>query len=269
LDKENIFKVIDSHMHLGVAPNVHYYKYSDERVIELERQWGCVLVVCSHCAAIFDSIHRQEKLILEASKKFGDFIYWNIVYDPNSPKESLGIIESLKGRIFFAGIKIHPVVHGTNINDEKYYPLWEYAASNDIVISSHTWSPFTDNPSQVYGNPLLFEDVLYDYPDLKVILGHSGGKRKFYQDVFKFAAGYENVYLDFSGDCIFPGAYESAVATVGDNKVLFGTDMPMMDIRFHYRSLLMAKISDRQRERIFHKNATELYKFKTGRQHWI
>ncbi len=252
-------------MHLGVAPNVHYYNYTEERVIELEKEFNVSLLICSHCIGIMGSVKKQIGYILEASKKYKDYIYWNLVYDPNRPADSISVIDQLKDKIFFAGVKIHPVVHETNINDEKYYPLWEYAANNDIVISSHTWSPFTDNPKQVYGNPLLFSDVLYDYPDLQIILGHAGGKKNFYKDVFEFAANFENVYLDFSGDCIYPKAYEMAIDIVGENRILFGTDMPMMDIRYHYTSVMLADISDKQREKIFYHNALDLYKFKIGR----
>lgn len=265
MDRKNKFKIIDSHMHLGVAPNLHYYNYSDARVIELEKEWNTVLLICSHCIGIFGPVKKQVDYILEANKKYEGYIYWNIVYDPNNPEDSIHIIEDLKKKVPFAGVKIHPVIHETNINDEKYYPLWEFAANNDIVISAHTWSPFTDNPKQSYANPLLFSDVLYDYPDLQIILGHAGGKKQFYSDVFDFAANFENVYLDFSGDCIYPKAYEMAIDRLGENRVLFGTDMPMMDIRYHYSSVMLADISDSQREKIFFDNALELYKFKIGR----
>lgn len=32
IERINKLKIIDSHMHLGIGPNVLYYKYSDERV---------------------------------------------------------------------------------------------------------------------------------------------------------------------------------------------------------------------------------------------
>jgi hypothetical protein len=256
-------------MHLGLVPDIHCYNYRDERVIELEKEFNAVLLVCSHYIGMFGSIKKQAELILEISKKHSDYIYWNIVYDPNKSEDSLKIIDDLKTKIFFAGVKIHPVVHGININDEKYYPLWEYAANNDIVISSHTCSPFTNDPRQLYGNPILFSDVLYEYPDLQIILSHSGGKKEFYEDVFEFAANHENIYLDLSGDCIYPKAYRIGIDLIGENRILFGTDMPIIDMRYHYMSVMLADISDKQRKKIFFDNAMDLYKFNKKDKTWI
>ena len=129
------------------------------------------------------------------------------------------------------------------------------------MISSHTWSPYTDNPKQFNGNPLLFESVLQKYPKLKIILGHSGGKINFYPEVINFVSNHENVYMDFSGDTIYPSVFKMVLDKAGKGRILFGTDMPMMDIRYHVASVLSADIEDSDREDIFYNTAAKLYNF--------
>lgn len=252
------FKLIDSHMHLGVAPNTLYYNYDDERVMELQKKFNVEISICSHCISFYD-LEEQIKEIKKAQIRFGKNIYWNLVYDPRFLEKSLGLIDKYKSEINFAGIKIHPVIHETRIDSKLYYPLWEYAAANNVVISSHTWSPYTDNPKQYNGNPLLFASVLKEFSGLKIILGHSGGKVSFYDDVIEFVKDHENVYMDFSGDCIYPPVYKKVINKAGRGRILFGTDMPMMDIRYHITSVLIADIDDSDREDIFFNSAAELY----------
>ncbi len=254
------FKLIDSHMHLGVAPNTLYYNYSDERVIELQAKFKVEISICSHCIGFYD-LDSQIKEIMKIQEKFGNKIYWNLIYCPECPEKSLDIIENNKSKINFAGIKIHPVIHETKIDSKLYYPLWDYASENNIVTSSHTWSPYTDNPKQFNGNPLLFENVLKEFPKLKIILGHSGGKVNFYDEVIEFVKNHENLFMDFSGDCIYPPVFRKVIKKVGKGRILFGTDMPMMDIRYHITSVLVADIDDLDREDIFYNTAARLYKF--------
>ena len=254
------FKLIDSHMHLGVAPNTLYYKYIDERVIELQKKFNVEISICSHCISFYD-LEGQIDAIKKAQIKFGRHIYWNLVYDPRCLEKSLELIDKNKSKINFAGVKIHPVIHETKIDSKLYKPLWEYATTNNIVISAHTWSPYTDNPKQFHGNPLLFETVLKEFPKLKIILGHSGGKVNFYDEVIEFVKNHENVYMDFSGDCIYPPVYKKVINKAGRGRILFGTDMPMMDIRYHITSVLSADIDDSDRQDIFYNTAAKLYNF--------
>ena len=259
-EKLKKFKIIDSHMHLGIMPNVLYYNYSDERVFELQKNFNVKVSICSHCISFYD-LSLQIPEIMKVDDKFGPFFYWNLVYNPKIASESLMIIEDNRAKINFAGIKIHPVLHETRIDSKLYEPLWEYASREDIVISSHTWSPYTDNPKQFNGNPLLFESVLQKYPKLKIILGHSGGKINFYPEVINFVSNHENVYMDFSGDTIYPPVFKMVLDKAGKGRILFGTDMPMMDIRYHVASVLSADIEDSDKEDIFYNTAAKLYNF--------
>jgi len=266
LAKKNIeeeikkFRLIDSHMHLGIASNTLYYKYNDERVMELQKKFNVKISICSHCISFYDQ-EGQIEAIKKAQIEFESRICWNLVYDPRCPEKSLELIDKSKSKINFAGIKIHPVIHETRIDSKLYYPLWEYASANNVVISSHTWSPYTDNPKQFNGNPLLFGTVLKEFPELRIVLGHSGGKVNFYNEVIEFVKKHENVYMDFSGDCIYPPVYKKVINRAGRGRILFGTDMPMMDIRYHITSVLCADIDDSDREDIFFNSAAKLYNF--------
>jgi len=258
------FKLIDAHMHLGIAANTLYYNYSDDRVVELEKRFNVKAALCSTIIGIFGDLDSQIEKILKDQKKFGDLIYWQLVYIAEQPEKSLEIIEKYKSKINFAGIKIHSVGSEVSFDDRKYVPLWEYAVENDIVVAAHTWSPYTENPKQIYGNPLVLEKVLKDFPKLKVLLVHSGGKADFYDEVIELVRNHETLYMDFSGDCFYPPVFKKVLDRAGRGRALFGTDMPMMDIRYHISNVIASDISDADKEDIFYNNAARLFKLNIG-----
>jgi len=254
------FKIIDSHMHFGVSANTLYYKYSDDRVMQIQKECNVETSICSHVTGIFGDLDSQIEEVIKNSKKFKSSIYWQLVYIAEQSQKSLDIIEKYKSRINFAGIKIFSPGSGIGLDNRAYYPLWEYAVANDIVVGAHTWSPYTENPSQIYANPLLFESVLRDFPALKVLLIHSGGKIDFYDEVIEFVRKHETVYMDFSGDCFYPPVFKKVIDRAGRGRSLFGTDMPMMDTRYHIANVISADISDSDKADIFYNNAAELFK---------
>ncbi len=256
------FKIIDSHMHLGVAPYTLYYDYNDDRVMELEKKFNVETAICSPVIGIFGDLDAQIENVLKAQQKFGESIYWQLVYIAEQSGKSLDIIEEYRKKINFAGIKIFSVGSETSLDDRKYYPLWEYAVNHDIVVGAHTWSPYTENPKQFYSNPLLLENVLKDFPALKVLLIHSGGKAGFYDEVIELVRRHDTLYMDFSGDCFYPPVFKKVLDRAGRGRSLFGTDMPMMDIRYHIANVIAADISDSDKEDIFYNNAAELFKLK-------
>jgi predicted TIM-barrel fold metal-dependent hydrolase len=256
----NKFKIIDSHMHLGEFYNVLAYRNKPKEIIELEKRFNVEKVICSPVMGIFGGPRFQIEDVMDASEKFGDYICWQLVYDGNQPELSLDIIEEFRPKINFVGVKVWSVGSGLYLDDRKYYPLWEYAIANDFAIAAHTWSPYTDNPKQIYGNPLRFDKVLKDFPGLKIILVHSGGKIDFYDVIIELARRNESLYLDFSGDCFYPPVFRKVIKKIGRGRALFGTDMPMMDIRYHITNVLAADISDSDKEDIFYNNAARLFR---------
>jgi predicted TIM-barrel fold metal-dependent hydrolase len=255
------FKLIDAHMHLGVAGNTLYYRSDDDRVIELQKRFNVEISVCSHIIGIFGDLDAQVEEVRKGQVKYGRSVYWQLVYDARNAARSLEVIERNRPTINFAGVKIFSPGSDLPLDSRLYYPLWEYAAANDIVVSAHTWSPYTENPKQYLANPLLLAGPLSDFPHLKIVLVHAGGKASFYDEVIEFIRKHEHVYMDFSGDCFHPPVFRKVNERAGKGKSLFGTDMPMMDIRYHVANVLMADLDDADRADVFYNNAARLFKF--------
>lgn len=123
---------------------------------------------------------------------------------------------------------------GIPLNTPDLYPYYEVAQKHGIPVFIHTGAS-GPNPQQVLSpafrigtaNPLLLEDVIIDFPDLKIVMMHMGWP--FFDEALYILGTYPHVYMETSvaiwllGDQLFNRLLREAVATAGSDKILFGT----------------------------------------------
>ena len=123
---------------------------------------------------------------------------------------------------------------GIPLNTPDLYPYYEVAQKHGIPVFIHTGAS-GPNPQQVLSpafrigtaNPLLLEDVIIDFPDLRIVMMHMGWP--FFDEALYILGTYPNVYMETSvaiwllGDQLFNRLLSEAVATAGSDKILFGT----------------------------------------------
>ncbi|MFH1823879.1 MAG: amidohydrolase family protein, partial [Candidatus Firestonebacteria bacterium] len=98
------------------------------------------------------------------------------------------------------------------------YPIIEKSIELNIPLHFHA-----SDPEHVKG-------ILHyarKYKDAKIIMSHMGGMRYLNQNVpVIIKARLKNLWVDVSGGCFFRTEYfERIVKELGDDKVLFGTDL--------------------------------------------
>ena len=117
----------------------------------------------------------------------------------------------------FKGLHLDPCRSGFMLNEHgAFYPLMDICRKLKVPVWCY-------GAAEVFSNPILFEQVARDYPDVPIIMGLFG----FMYDTTTaagVAARCPNIYLETSASmqASMPRAYESA----GVNRVLFGTGTP-------------------------------------------
>jgi len=93
------------------------------------------------------------------------------------------------------------------------------------------------------------------FPDVPIIAAHltAAGPRGV-QDILPF----HNLYIDTSGSQGFSGIVEYAVAALGADRVLFGSDIPGRDFAVQLGRIYGAGISSEDRQKILRLNAERL-----------
>jgi predicted TIM-barrel fold metal-dependent hydrolase len=173
---------------------------------------------------------------------------------PNYPEdEMLGQLEACVSRGACCAIKIHPATHDYAANGPAYAPMWAFAHENRLPVLVHTWG------GDPLCGPLLFDDIGRDYPEARIILGHSGASVMGIRESVEAARSRPNLYLDLTKSFMHQGLLEEMVAAVGAERVLFGTDVPFIDCRSQIGYVASARIPDSQKRLIFGHNAVALF----------
>lgn len=255
------YLIIDSHLHLGGLSYLYLPSNTEENIINLLKKFGVNKAICAHHGSLL-TINFGEEELFKALNRYEDFLYGYLVFNPNFKDISLESLKKNIGRINIAGIKLHPSWHQCYPYDKKYDRFWQFAAEKNIPVLTHSWDPDVSNKAQKYSNPFGFEVILKKFPELKLILAHAGGRNKMLYDVMDLMEQYPNICVDFAGDIFIPGLIEEYVRRVGSQRLLFGSDMPWVDIRFHLAHVLNLDICEEDKKNILGLNSLKIFNLK-------
>ncbi len=150
-----------------------------------------------------------------------------------------GMLKRLVREEGFKGIKLYPTYQHFYPNEIKMYPLYEAAQELGVPVLFHTGTSVFKNARLKYGNPVLYDDVAVDFPELTIVLAHSG-RMAWYDEAMMVTRLHKNLYLELSGLAVkrhlehFPEMERFA------HKFIFGTDWPQVEypaVFKHYQSL--------------------------------
>jgi predicted TIM-barrel fold metal-dependent hydrolase len=107
-------------------------------------------------------------------------------------------------------------------SDPRLDPIVERAVDLDIPILQHTWLKVTGNlPHE--STPDDMAALAARHPNATLIFGHTGGDWEY---GIMAVRSYPNVYADLAGGDPTAGLTELAVAELGPERVLYGSDAP-------------------------------------------
>lgn len=125
----------------------------------------------------------------------------------------------------FRGLKLYPTYQHFHLNDQRIYPLYQAAQELGIPVLIHTGSSIFQGARIKYGNPLDLDDVAQDFPDLVLVMAHSG-RGFWYDEAFFLSKLHPNLYMELSG--LPPAKLMTYFPELARNtdKVIFGSDWP-------------------------------------------
>src|ERR1041385_7060336 len=145
--------------------------------------------------------------------------------------------------------------------------LWQRAEiyreceARRIPVMFHTGTSVFPRARNVFADPMPIDDVAVDFPELRILLAHSG--RPLYGDTaFFLARRHRNVFLEISG--IPPKALPKYVPRLAEMsaKVVWGTDWPSPGVnspKKNVEDFLALGFSDDVNRRVLRENAEALF----------
>jgi predicted TIM-barrel fold metal-dependent hydrolase len=206
--------------------------------------------------------------MLEAAERNSDVLIPFVMVDPW--RDDAGVAEAK--RLIAAGargFKFHPPSQGFYANNERMYPLYEVIAAARLPALFHTGQTAVGQGAGAgggirlkYGNPIYLDDVAVDFPEMPIIMAHPSFPWQ--DEALAIALHKASVYIDLSGwsPKYFPPQLVQYSNTLLKNKVLFGSDHPMITTDRWMADFAGAGFREEVQPLILKENAAKLFGFR-------
>ncbi len=207
--------------------------------------------------------------VAESAHEEGDVAIPFASVDPSRGKMGVRMARDLIEKYKVKGFKFHPTVQAFFPNDHDCYPLYEVIAHYKLPALFHTGQtgigagmPGGGGLKLKYSNPMFLDDVAADFPDMPIIMAHPSVPWQ--DEALSVATHKPNCYIDLSGwsPKYFPPQLVHYANTLLKDKVLFGTDNPVISPDRWMEDFNNLKIKPEVRPLIMKENAVKLLRLK-------
>jgi uncharacterized protein len=276
---------IDVHTHAEVSSRGHasldeelhaassaYFKVEGDRRPTLaemaayyreRRMAAVVFTVDAESATGTPPVPNEE--IAEAAAANPDVLIPFASIDPFRGRAGIRQARRLAGEYGVKGFKFHPSIQGFHPNDRLAYGLYEAIEELGAIALFHTGQtgigagvPGGGGIRLKYSNPMLVDDVAADFPHLKIILAHPSFPWQ--DEALAVATHKPGVHIDLSGwsPKYFPPQLVQYANTLLKEKVLFGSDFPVLTPDRWLTDFEKLPIKDEVKPKILKDNAARL-----------
>ena len=227
------------------------------------------------CAIIFDvdrshvtGVPVSNDAVAGLVEKAPDMLMGFCSVDPWGGRASVNEIRRCAEELHMRGVKFQPVSQAFFPNEQMFYPIYEACQELGLVVVMHSGttavgqgSPGGGGYKLKYARPIFLDDIAADFPDLKIVSAHPSWP--WHDEALAVARHKPNVYIDLSGWAprYFPESVVQQANTLLQDKVLFGTDHPMISPSRWLKDFEELPIKDSVRPKIMVHNARRLLGF--------
>ena len=245
--------------HPTIAQMAQYYR---------SRKMGFVVFTVDHERGMgIKRISNEE--VAESAAEHADVAIPFASIDPARGKMGVREARRLIKDFGVKGFKFHPIIQGFYPNDPDVYPLYEVIAQAGLPALFHTGQTGIGAGMRgggglrlKYANPIFLDDVAADFPDMPIIMAHPSVPWQ--DEQLSVATHKPNAYIDLSGWS--PKYFEAKLVqyanTLLKNKVLFGSDNPVIQPDRWLADFDKLPIKPEVRPLIMKENAVKLLKLK-------
>jgi len=229
-----------------------------------ERKIACVVfTVDAESTTGVPPVPNEE--VAEAARAHPDVFIPFASIDPAKGREGAREARRLVAEHGMKGFKFHPNVQRFYPNDPAAYVLYEAIEELGVPAVFHTGQTGIGAGVRAgggvrlkYANPMYVDDVAVDFPDMPIILAHPSFPWQ--DEALSVATHKPQVHIDLSGwsPKYFPPQLVHYANTLLQDKVLFGTDFPLLTPDRWLRDFEQLDIKPEVRPKILKENAARL-----------
>lgn len=181
--------------------------------------------------------------------------------DPHKGMAAVREFETAVREMGLRGLNLQCFEHKLAINDKRLYPLYAKCVELDVPVNIHTSINFSTATLMEYGRPILLDEVMVHFPELRVCAAPPGFP--WVHELIGVAWRHANVhigliairpkYLDVPGS-----GYEPLLQygrTVLQDRIIFGSAYPLMPIERTVREVEALPLDESVKRKWLYENA--------------
>jgi predicted TIM-barrel fold metal-dependent hydrolase len=245
-------RAIDVHVHpgnRGLDGDAYlYFRRALEDLPETEAEFAALfsrqdvkaLLLGWHPSTVNEGSRITNEYVLDLVQKYPESFAGVLASLDMSRGDSPGRIaqaQDLARNPTVKGFKFHPPDQGFYPHDRSHYQTWEVLQAAGKPVMFHTGFTVLGAGCEGgkgigldYGRPIHLDMLAKDFPRLKIIAAHPGWPWQ--EELIGVLTHKNNVYVDTSGYLAeqLPEIFQRAMRGRLQDKTLFGTDYPYVDL---------------------------------------
>lgn len=182
--------------------------------------------------------------------------------DPTEGMAGLRELQWAITELGFVGAHLYPHWFELPPDHARYYPIYAKCAELNVPIQmqvGHCLRYSEERPLPSVGRPITLDTIACHFPELKLVGIHIGWP--WVEEMISVAYKHPNVYI--GSDAYAPAHWSSPfvhfIDSWGKEKVLFGTDFPVVDPERARKEIEELDIRPESRKLFLRDNAIDLY----------
>ncbi len=205
---------------------------ADELIASMDKDGVDISVIANYGWTTHELCVETNDYIMESIARYPKRLIGFCSVQPQSLEAALDEIE----RCAKAGIKgigeMRPDIQLFDPWDEEVTrPFIEVMTKHKLILLTHASEPVGhEYPGKGAVTPELLYPFITNYPDLTIVCAHWGGGLPFYALMPEVKEAMSNVFFDTAASPFLysPQVYSQVIQLVGADKILFGTDYPLL-----------------------------------------
>jgi predicted TIM-barrel fold metal-dependent hydrolase len=180
--------------------------------------------------------------------------------DLHRPVEAVRQLDRAVREFGFKALRVIPWLWKLPPNDRLYYPLYVKCIELDIPFCTQVGHTGPLMPSDT-GRPIPYiDEVALTFPELRIVGGHIG--YPWTDEMISLAWKHEHVYIDTSAYLprYYPPQLVHFMNSYGQDKVLFGTNFPMLDLKQCAEQALALELKPEAKAKFLAGNARRVFR---------
>jgi predicted TIM-barrel fold metal-dependent hydrolase len=179
--------------------------------------------------------------------------------DISKPMQAMREVRRCVDELGFKAIRVLPWLWEVPPTDRRFYPVYAACVEAGVPFCTQIGHTGPLMPSEV-GRPIYLDQVAIDFPELVIVGGHIG--YPWTEEAIAVATKHENVFIDTSAYTVkrYPEQLVRYLKTNGREKVLFGSNYPMIQPAHALVGLEDLGLDAQRREAFLCGNARRVFK---------